>query len=502
MLDRPRLSEAHARHLEDNRKIPCEIAAEMGVVSRGPHIAFEYRKNGVCRYLQVKREGKDEEGNRTKTFHIEPKGAALFFWNDDCLNEPLPPDGTLTIAEGAEDAMSWRVIGATHVVSVPNGTPDRPGEGDVDPAEDHRFGYLWVHGERGLELDPRVNRYKRFIIASDDDKAGRVLRDELALRLGRDRCWWLAYPEGCKDSNEVLIKNGFDGMVALLGGARPIVPSTLVKFSDIPEVERPVYSTGWPKVDPFLQLTRPELLIITGAPGSGKSQYALSLFANMAWHHKLPGAILQFEDDVERNRKDLIGFAQSAMGADFFDDEGKRRASAWVDRMFRTIAPPEHIDDDEADEDQNLAWLKRGIIEAATRHACKWVLIDPWNEVEHMFGRGETEAVYLNRALRQVKRLGRRLQIIIGIVVHPDKASAQKDIDTLSLYDIAGGAVWKNKADHGIVCWREQPTNLTTFIKVDKSKNHALLGRPGTFQMKFRPASATYDWVGVYTKAN
>ena len=494
MLEKQQLSISHSEHLENNRKIPCELAAEMGVVSRGPNMAFEFRRNGVCVYRQVKGESRDEQGNRIKEFHIEPKGSVLFFWNDDCLNEPLPPDATLIITEGVEDALSWMVAGATHVVSVPNGTSDRPGEGDVDPSEDHRFAYLWVNGR----LDPRVDRYKRFILSSDGDKAGAVLRDELALRLGRDRRWWVAYPEGCKDSNEVLVKHGIDGIAAMLVGAKPIVPSELVQYDDIPDIDCPTYSTGWPQVDPFMRLTTPELVIVTGAPGSGKSQFALALGANLAWHHKMPGAILQFEDDVRRNRSDLVRFAQAKLGFDFHDAEGKRSARAWMNRMFRTIAPRERADVSE-DADQSLAWLRRIMVEAATRHGAKWVLIDPWNEVEHMFSRGETEAIYLNRAVRDLKQLARRLQIILMIVVHPHVAGGQKHVAEASLYDINGGAVWKNKADHGVICWRETPTAATTILKVDKSKNHSFLGRPGMFKMTFRPTSADYEWGGAYS---
>src|ERR1700704_2510299 len=45
MLARLQLSTKHATWLEDERKIPCEIAAATGVVSKGENLAFEYRKN-------------------------------------------------------------------------------------------------------------------------------------------------------------------------------------------------------------------------------------------------------------------------------------------------------------------------------------------------------------------------------------------------------------------------------------------------------------------------
>src|SRR5262249_25618493 len=146
---------------------------------------------------------------------------------------------------------------------------------------------------------------KKIILATDDDSAGQVLREELATRLGRDRCWYVIYPEGCKDANEVLQKYGEEHGCELLQdmivNAKPLVPSKLVKFSEIPEVQRKAYRAGWHELEDHLKIVRPEFMVITGPPGDGKSQFALSLGANLAYFHEWPGAVIQFEDDVERN---------------------------------------------------------------------------------------------------------------------------------------------------------------------------------------------------------
>ena len=83
-----------------------------------------------------------------------------------------------------------------------------------------------------------------------------------------------------------------------------------------------------------------------------------------------------------------------------------------------TISPSEHLLED---LDFSLPWLHSAIEEAATRHGCRVVVIDPWNEVEHLWGRQDTEATYLNRVLRQLKLLARRFQIAIFIVTHPTR---------------------------------------------------------------------------------
>src|SRR4051794_37279115 len=125
MLDKPRLSDAHARWLEDARKIPCELAAELGVVSKGENIAFEFRRmNGAASFLKVRRAMADG----SKTFWIEPKGAELCLWNEPCLGEPASFEAPLIITEGEFDALSCLAVGETHVLSVPNGAAlDKPG---------------------------------------------------------------------------------------------------------------------------------------------------------------------------------------------------------------------------------------------------------------------------------------------------------------------------------------------------------------------------------------
>ena len=178
MLAKLQLSIEHAKWLEAVRKIPCEMAAEMGVVSRGENLAFEYRQNGISSFLKVRREMLEAD-QVTKTFWIEPKGSALCFWNEDCLSARSASE-TLVITEGEFDALSFLASGATSVVSVPNGSAGKPGEGDIVPSEDRQFAYLWQDGK----LKSALARFRKIILATDDDTPGRILRDELAVRLG------------------------------------------------------------------------------------------------------------------------------------------------------------------------------------------------------------------------------------------------------------------------------------------------------------------------------
>ena len=488
MLAKLQLSIEHAKWLEAVRKIPCEIAAEMGVVSKGENIAFEFRQSGVPSFIKIRRE-LVEGGESSKTFWIEPKGSELCLWNEDCLKEPS--EAPLIITEGEIDALSFLTAGATHVVSVPNGSPiDKPGEDQIKPREDNAFRWLWDGGK----LKAGLQNFSKIILATDDDNKGRVLRDERAVRLGRSRCWWVRYPDGCKDANEVLIAHGADVLQDMIADAKPIVPSRLVPFSEIPSrADAQRFSTGWSAFDEHFMLAPPQLIVVTGRPNAGKSQWTLALVANLARIWGLKGTILQFEDNPERNRRDLLKYAKT--WKDQPQNGIKEDPVKWVDRMFRTISPNE---DKEEAGDFDLAWLHTAIEEAATRHGCRWVVIDPWNEIEHLWGRQDTEATYLNRALRQLKRLSRRYQIAIIIVAHPTKEGGKsKTIDDADLYDVNGGAVWNNKADLGVVVWADNVSTLDRKVKVAKSKDFSRMGRPGTVQMRFEPEHATFSCQGA-----
>ena len=489
MLAKLELSQQHADWLETVRKIPCEIAAEIGIVSRGKDLAFDFRRNGASLFRKMRKLTRNEDGTEGKTFFIEPSGVPLILFNEDCLSEPCGPDVPLIICEGELDAASWMVAGATRVVSVPNGAAGKPGEGDIVPSEDRQFAYLWD----GDKLKPGLQRFSKIILATDADRAGGVLRDELAIRLDRSRCFVVEYPAGCKDANEVLTKydNGVDLLLHMIDTAKPIVANRLVPLMDIPERGvRSIYSTGWEALNPHLMIAPPELVVVTGIPNSGKSQWTLAMCMNLARIHGLRGAILQFEDNPDRNKRDILKYAKawsadgrSGIGADYRE---------WARRMFVGISPKE---DEDSDVEFDLKWLQVAIKEAATRHGCKWILIDPWNEVEHVWNIRENETSYTNQALRELKRIGRRYQIAIIIVAHPGKAADNKNLDELSLYDVSGSAAWKNKADHGIIIHRDKCDDSITLVKIDKSKDWATMGRPGIVKMQFAPERASFNVV-------
>ena len=109
------------------------------------------------------------------------------------------------------------------------------------------------------------------------------------------------------------------------------------------------------------------------------------------------------------------------------------------------------------------------IEEAATQHGCRWLIVDPWNEIEHLWRVNETETAYTVKALKHLKTLARKFKITLFVVTHPTKAASQaKGIADMTLSDIAGSYAWRAKADIGIVVHRESEASAQTHIKIDK----------------------------------
>jgi twinkle protein len=224
------------------------------------------------------------------------------------------------------------------------------------------------------------------------------------------------------------------------------------------------------------------LVVVTGRPGDGKSQWAFNWMLNLCRLYGLNGAVVQFEDDVERTRNDLLRYCAN-----------NKLTANWADEHVKVVLPCE----DEEDV-RDFAWIKELIKEAVERHNAKIVILDPWNEIEHLWDAKQNGADQLNHALRDLKKLARQYQIALVIVAHPDKSSGiNQSVDEMSLYSINGGAAWKNKADHGIVVSREhdetgRPVGPVTWVKIDKSKNHERMGVPGKKKLIFDTATREY----------
>jgi twinkle protein len=209
---------------------------------------------------------------------------------------------------------------------------------------------------------------------------------------------------------------------------------------------------------------------------------------HLAEAHGFKTALLTPEDPADRLKNDMMRFA---LRRSKFPAQAEQQAARdWVNEHFFISHPPE-------DEPISLGMVMHEMESAALHHDCQVFVIDPWNEVEHDYSRGETETQYIERALRAFKRKMRRLQMILIIAAHPTKVregkdSAENQFGQVNLYSISGSANWKNKADHGVIIRRANEKSRIVEVCVEKSKDHEVLGVPGSVWMEFDRAQADY----------
>jgi twinkle protein len=87
---------------------------------------------------------------------------------------------TAVIVEGELDKLALEEAGIRNVVSVPDGAPEKVKAGEPNP-EDAKFAFLANCAEY-------LDRPDSIILAVDNDRPGQALGEELARRLGKERC--------------------------------------------------------------------------------------------------------------------------------------------------------------------------------------------------------------------------------------------------------------------------------------------------------------------------
>lgn len=409
----------------------------------------------------------------------QDKGGVRCAWNEDALRDDSMLSLPLVITEGELDALAAIQAGFPRTVSVPDGAP--PANEDRDPTNGTKYDWLqpvmpFLHKDRAPEI----------ILAVDGDANGAALLHDLSLLLGKPRCKFLTYPksrrdrgrERCKDLNEVLQDYGVRGVQETIGRAQFLKVEGVFRMSELPPLPAPVvYEIGFPLLSENYRMRLGDLAVVTGIPSYGKTTFVNDVVCRVVDKYGVNVAWASFEQQPQRDHRRNLE-AWKAGPQMFRDESDTMSAERWIEERHRFLLPVE-------DEDVTLDWLLDRMEGAVVQHGCKIVVVDPWNEMDHLRERDETITEYTGRAIKTLKRFARAFQVHLIVVAHPTKQ--QKDGEGLyrapSLYDISDSAHWYNKPDIGIIVHRSDKD--TTHIKVQKSRYHDQIGKPGTVAMQY-----------------
>lgn len=303
----------------------------------------------------------------------------------------------------------------------------------------------------------------RVVMAMRDDESGRKLEEELARRVGKDRCFrvrWQNYrvTKGVTCAQTVLIEHGGDALAEAVDKA-PSFP--VAGVHELYEVEdqlenlyefglQPGVSTGWPSLDLRYTVKLGQWTVVTGIPGHGKTTLVDALAVNLAQLHGWKFGVFSPENQpIERHYASLM---EKAAGLPFSEGphpriskQQKDELKGWLNEHFKAILP---------DEDNDGNWSIDHILALGRtlvyRHGIKGLIIDPWNELTHLRPAHMTEAEYIALELTKVRRFARTYGVHVWVVTHPNKLEKGPDhkYSIVTPYMLAGGANWRNKADN------------------------------------------------------
>jgi twinkle protein len=460
------------------RGIDVDLAAKFGLSCDGTSLVIPFVRDG-----QVVR-------RKFRTFGAEKrfwqdKSAIRCAWNEDVLRDDSLLDRPLIITEGELDALAAIQAGFPRTISVPDGAPP---PGDRSKADLEAGGkFSWLDDIRPLLTKDRC---PEIILAVDGDENGAALRQDLSVLLGRARCKFLTYPkrgEGrLKDLNEVLQHYGAKGVVETVTRATFLQVSGIYRMSELPALPpNVIYEVRGDLLRENMKIRLGDFSVLTGTPGFGKTTFANHVVCGVVQDYEITAAWASFEQEPQRDHRRALRSWFLGKNDWEADQNELRAADNWIERQHVFIVPKE-------DDDANFEWLMEKMETAAMRHAVKWFIIDPWNEIEHARRHDETETEYIGRAIRALKRFAKAFRVHVTVIAHPTKSvkDADGNYKMPTLYDISGSSNWYNKADLGIIVHRVNEDD--THVKVQKSRYHEVIGRPGEVRMNYHHSTRRF----------
>lgn len=471
------------------RGLDVELADRLGFASErraaGEALVIPFHRDGKV----VRRKWKFFDPAEGQSSYVQDKGGVRCAWNEDALREPHLAGRPLIITEGELDAFAAIQCGYERSISVPDGAPPPRERSEADLRDSAK--YAWLADLRPLLSKENV---PEIILATDGDENGAALLQDLSVLLGRYRCKFLVYPKApevererlgrsrCKDLNEVLQFYGLRGVVETLSRADWLRVDGVYRMSELPPAAAmPIYDIGFPAYGEHFKLRLGDFSVWTGIPSHGKSTLLNDVLCRVADLHGLKIGWASFEQRPQTDHRRYLRtwFLRARPGQLDWTTEAVEQADAWIDQHHVFLHPKE-------DDDVTLDWFLEKAEVAVVRHGAKVIVADPWNEMDHQYDmRALTEAQYINGAIKEIRRFARAFGVHMAVVAHPTKLerNAKGVYPMPSLYDINGGAVWHNKADLGVVVYRENASD--TRVKTAKSRYHDVIGRPGSVVMQF-----------------
>jgi len=360
-------------------------------------------------------------------------------------------------------------------------------------------------GSQKMEYLDNCSEYfeglEEIVIATDGDEAGSLLKDEIIRRLGVERCRIVTYPieevvplsnglkRRCKDMNEVLLYLGKDVVKNCIQGSESIPVDGVHYLEDIFNSMLENFKKGiklapethFGEMDDFFRWKKGEVNLWVGYANHGKTTFAMQVMLTKS---------------IVDGWKWAVFSPENYPANDFYDDLVEMYVGKWLDSMSQQeyvdacYFIDKHIFYVYPDDEHDLSSINEKFRYLVLKKGVDGVLIDPWNQLDHLQKAYQREDQYLSEQLKNVKRFALLNNLSYNIIAHPVKPQkdADKSYPPVDMYDISGGSMWANKAD-GIVSYYRPDYHLDKSspniqIHIQKVKRKRTGGKVGEFPLR------------------
>ena len=441
------LSDKLVKWSSEVRKIRQETLIHFGVTEEIKYQPAKQKdiNNIVFNYFEGEKLVNKKYRSPSKDF-TQTTGGKPILYN---INAVIGED-EVYIVEGEFDVFAMYERGIKPVVSLPNGANDN---------DDY-----WINSKEYLK------NVKKFIIGTDNDEKGILIREKIAQRLGRYRCEFITWKG--KDANDDLISGDLQDSV---DGSKPFPVGGTFNSEDLEDEVKAFYrqglpSTIFPKHECFGDfkkihaLMRGQVETVTGIPSHGKSNFSEWLVLNLINDWDLKASF--FSPELSPIALHETTFIEKAVGKPFWGNENRitendiERYTQWAkEKIYFTSSEGKFPTWD---------WLIEKFKEQMYTYGIDIFIIDAFNKLA--FNKGESGKEAIDKVLTKLTLFAQMNNVIIILVAHPTKMrkTDKGTYETPTLYDVSGSADFRNQTHGGLVVHRYFEENFTmiTSLKV------------------------------------
>lgn len=359
------------------------------------------------------------------------------------LRPDAQPIRQLIITEGEKDRLTLMTCGFPYVLSIANGA-------STNIEESHEA------------FDEWIQQAGEIIICGDTDRPGRRLV-KLLIEQYQTRAKVTTLPQGKKDISEVYDAFGSREVKRIIAEAQGISDADIYDLSehkeDILDIMMGNYDRGYEvgmgglTDGIFHPTSEGGLIILTGRPNSGKTDFLNCLMAHLMYHNQKRVAFFSFEKPIKgKHVREIARIALGVRNTEDMDGAESPEEARQENRKVLDYLSEHMVDFDTKTRLPDSNYII-GMMEAMMnrkKQKIDYLVIDPYvfiNMTEGGSRATETEKVRL--MLTKLQAWSRTRHIWTVVVAHPriQYKDGHEAFPPLDIYSVAGSAQWANLAD-------------------------------------------------------